>query len=126
MSWARWIIVVLGLLTGGYMLFDGARALIVGDYVTPSSGEYAGQLGPWSKLVSAVGIEPRSTVMKLAFVVFGVAWLSLVLAFVLEASWSWLGLLILAATTLWYLPIGTITSLLVAALLFLPAVRDMY
>jgi hypothetical protein len=43
--------------------YDGSRALIVGDYVTPKSGAYAGQLGPWAKLVAAVGIEPRSTVM---------------------------------------------------------------
>ena len=36
-----------------------AVALIAGDYVTPSKGQYAGQLGPWARLVSAVGLEPR-------------------------------------------------------------------
>ena len=38
-----WIIVALGLMQGGWLAFDGSRALIVGDYVTPSSGQYAGQ-----------------------------------------------------------------------------------
>jgi hypothetical protein len=46
MHWTGWIVAALAALNGGWMTFDGARALIVGDYVTPSSGEYAGQLGP--------------------------------------------------------------------------------
>ena len=125
MGWARWIIVLLGLVTGGYMLFDGARAVIVGDYITPSAGEYAGQLGPWSKVVSAIGIEPRSTTMKVAFMIYGATWLTLVLSFLLEASWSWLGLLLVSCATLWYLPVGTIAAVVVAALLFLPQVREM-
>ena len=65
MSWKDWVIVILVAFTAGWMLFDGTRALIVGDYVTPASGEYAGQLGPWSNLVKADGIEPLSTLMKL-------------------------------------------------------------
>jgi hypothetical protein len=125
MGWARWIIVLLGLVTGGYMLFDGARALIIGDYITPSSGEHAGQLGPWSKVVAAIGIEPRSTAMKVAFMVFGTTWLTLVLAFLFKADWSWLGLLLVACATLWYLPVGTIAAVLVAALLFVPSVKEM-
>lgn len=124
MAWARWTIVVLGLLTGGWMLFDGARALIVGDYVTPTSGEYAGQLGPWSRVVSAVGIQPRATPMKLIFVFLGASWLLLTLAFVLRAAWSWMGLVVVAAATLWYLPIGTVAAVLVVVLLFVPSVRD--
>ena len=34
-------------------------ALVKGDYVTPKSGPYAGQLGPWSNVVSAS--NPRAT-----------------------------------------------------------------
>ena len=30
----------------GWMVFDGTRALVVGDYVTPSSEEHAGEPGP--------------------------------------------------------------------------------
>jgi len=46
------------------MAFDGTRALIVGDYIRPQTGEYAGQLGPWAKLVRKIGIAPESTFMK--------------------------------------------------------------
>ena len=45
---------------------------MVGDYVRPQSGEYAGQLGPWTKVVEAAGIEPESPVMKGIFVTQGV------------------------------------------------------
>jgi len=38
----------LAAVEAGWMLFDGSRALIVGDYVTAKSGPYAGQLGPWT------------------------------------------------------------------------------
>ncbi len=54
---------LLAALEAGWMMFDGMRALIVGDYVTPKKGPYAGQLGPWSKLVSAIGLAPRSTLI---------------------------------------------------------------
>jgi len=54
MNGIKWIIVGLMVLSAGWMTFDGARAFIVGEYVTLSSGEYAGQLGPWAKLVEAV------------------------------------------------------------------------
>lgn len=61
------MIAALALFEAGWMAFDGVRALATGDYVTPSSGPYAGQLGPWSQVVSAVGIPPRSTAMKAIF-----------------------------------------------------------
>ena len=51
----------------------GHRAFIVGDDVTPRSGPYAGQLGPWSRVVSAARIEPRPSPMKSIFVVCGAA-----------------------------------------------------
>jgi hypothetical protein len=59
MEWKNWVIVILVIFAAAWMLFDGTRALILGDYVTPKSGEYAGRLGPWSILVKAIGIEPR-------------------------------------------------------------------
>ncbi|MBI5840539.1 MAG: hypothetical protein HZB19_10590 [Chloroflexi bacterium] len=65
MNWKNWIVVLLIIFNSGWMLFDGTRALVVGDYITPVAGEYAGRLGPWSNLVKAAGIEPRSTLMKL-------------------------------------------------------------
>ena len=56
-----WILVLVALVLfeAGWMAFDGAHALVTGDYVTPSTGSYAGQLGPWADVVSAAGIGPR-------------------------------------------------------------------
>ena len=123
MHWTGWIVIILAALTGGWMAFDGTRALVVGDYVTASSGAYASQLGPWSKLVAAVGIEPRSTLMKSIFVVYGLATLVTALCFALGLPWAWWGLLTTAVLGLWYLPIGTVTNLVTLILLLLPTLR---
>ncbi len=123
MHWTGWIVIVLTMLTGGWMAFDGTRALALGDYVTASSGAYARQLGPWSKLVEAVGIEPRSTLMKSIFVVYGLATLVIALCFALGQPWAWWGLLAAAVLGLWYLPIGTATNLVTLILLLLPTLR---
>jgi len=109
----RVFVVVLALIVGGWMAFDGTRALTVGDYVTPAAGPHAGQLGPWHHAVEAVGIGPRSTLMKLIFVCFGVAWLCSAIAFARGAAWARTALLTLAVSTLWYLPVGTAFGALV-------------
>jgi hypothetical protein len=120
MTWLRAIIILLALLEAGWMAFDGTRALIVGDYVTPSSGEYAGQLGPWSRLVSAVGIPPRSILMKSIFVGYGFTWLALTAAFAFtNAPWTWFAMFLAALLSLWYLPVGTALGLLQLILLLI-------
>ena len=101
------------------MVFDGSRALILGDYVTPQTGEYAGQLGPWSVLVQAIGIEPRSIWMKLIFIIQGLGTLTIVVFHILNKPWAWTGLLIAMLLGLWYLPIGTLVNLLALSLLLL-------
>ena len=118
MNWKDWVIVILVGFTAGWMLFDGSRALITGDYVTPTSGEYAGQLGPWSNLVKAVGIEPRSTLMKLIFVGYGLSALIVVVCFALGFAWARISLMVVCILGLWFLPIGTITNLIALILLF--------
>lgn len=104
-------IIILVVLTAGWMLFDGARALTIGDYVTSSTGEYAGQLGPWASLVAAIGIEPRSTFMKLVFVLYGVAALTAAAGYALNKSWGRKSLIVMAALGLWYVPVGTAANL---------------
>jgi hypothetical protein len=105
------------------MVIDGSRALVVGSYITPKSGQHQGRLGPWAGLVRRLGIDPEGKPMKWLFVLYGLAWLAIVVAFLLEAPWAWAAMVIAAAASLWYLMIGTVTSLLVLVLLFLPAVR---
>lgn len=112
--WAMWVIVALVLLNAGWMAFDGARALVVGDYVTPQS---SGRLGPWSQLVQAVGIDPRSNLMKAVFVFYGSGFLIVLGAFLVRVSWSWRAMMIAAALGLWYVPFGTAINATVMVLL---------
>jgi len=124
MHWVGWIIIVIAVILGGWLAFDGGRALIVGDYITPKSGDYAGQLGPWAKLVSAVGIAPRSTLMQSIHVAIGLAWLVATACFILRLPGSWWAMLALAVLTLWYLPFGTLLGLVLIVLLILPPMRS--
>jgi len=126
MHWLCWIILVLAFVEGGWFAFDGGHALITGDYVTPRSGDHAGQLGPWSRLVSAVGIAPRSTLMKSVHLVLGIVWLAVIVCFALRLPWAWTAMVICAAAGLWYLPFGTLLSIIQLILLALPAVRQSF
>ena len=113
MNWMRWVVFVRVRLNAAWMAFDGTRALISGDYVTAASGKNAGQLGPWSGLVTAVGLQPRSTLVKALIAIFGVAMLLMATCFALRLAWARTGLLVLAILGLWYLPFGTITGAIV-------------
>lgn len=113
MSFFKWFIVTLALLLGGWLTFDGSRAWIVGDFITPSSGPYAGQLGPWSKVIRALGLEPRGKLVKALHVALGAGWLAAATVFVLRPAAGWWCLAACAVGTLWYLPIGTVISILV-------------
>lgn len=115
----RWLILSLAVLDAGYMVFDGTRALVVGDYLTPKSGEYAGQLGPWSHLAKAAGIEPRSTLMKCIFAGYGALWFVAIGGYAARARWGWRAMLFAAAFSLWNLVIGTIFGLVQIALLLM-------
>ena len=113
----RWIAVAVCAVQGGYMVVDGVRALAVGSYFTPRSGKHAGKLGPWARVVSAVGIRPESTGMKVGFVVLGVLWLALAAGWAAGAGWARPAGIVLAIGTLWYLVPGTVISVLVLVLL---------
>lgn len=100
--------VVLSILEGLFMVFDGTRALTTGTYVTPG-----GQIGPWALLVSAVGLNPFSTAVKTAFVVLGLAYILSAAAYAFYRPRAALYLGCVAVLTLWYLPLGTILSFVV-------------
>ena len=124
-KWTTWLSVLLIASTAGWMVFDGTRALILGDYVTPQTGDFAGQLGPWSNLVQAIGIEPRSIWMKLIFIAQGLGTLTIVVQYIRNKPWAWTGLLITMLLGLWYLPIGTLINLLALSLLLLTRRKTM-
>lgn len=125
MHWLRWTIVIMALVEGGWLAFDGGHALVTGDYVTPKSGQYAGRLGPWSKLVAAAGIDPRSTLMKVIHVALGATWILVIICFTLGLRWAWWGMILCAGAGLWYLPFGTLLSVIQIVLLLLPAIRKL-
>lgn len=106
----KWIIVVLALLNAGYMTFDGSRALIKGDYIRPSTGDHAGELGPWTRIVSAIGIDPESSLMKSIFVVWGIVGLLTAFAFFSGVDRSLPALCLFNVLSLWYLVPGTVLS----------------
>lgn len=118
-NWKIWLSLIFIVSTAAWMVFDGTRALILGDYITPQTGEFAGQLGPWSNLVRAIGIEPRSLGMKLIFVAQGLSTLTAVIGYLLSKSWARSGLLVAMLLGLWYLPIGTLTNLAALILMLL-------
>lgn len=125
MNWKTWLSLLLIASSASWMVFDGTRALILGDYVTPQTGEYAGQLGPWANLVQAIGIEPRSIWMKLIFVIQGSTTLTIVVCYLLNKSWARMALLIAMLLGLWYLPIGTLVNLIAFIFLLLTRRKDM-
>ena len=119
MNWKNYLAAFLLLANSGYMIFDGIHAFATGDYVTPKSGAYAGQLGPWSKVVEAAGLDPRSNLVKGFFIFQGVATLALLVCYLLRVTWAKTALKIAALAELWYLPMGTVNGVLVLVLLFL-------
>lgn len=120
----RWVVIALLGIVGGFMVFDGARALVVGEYLTPRTGEYAAQLGPWTKPVEAVGIDPRSTSMKVGFILLGVIHLSGAAVLVFEVDGAAAYLPLVAATMgLWYLTVGAILDGLAVAIILSSSLR---
>lgn len=116
MRWSGWAVVTLALLNGAYMVFDGFHAFLTGDFVTPDSGEYAGQLGPWAALVEGVGLDPRGVFMKSVFVALGASWLAAAGLYTARIDWAWIAVASVAVGTLWYLVVGTGVSAVVLSL----------
>lgn len=123
MHWARWVVLILVVIIGGWVLFDGLHALVTGDFVTPKSGTHAGHLGPWANLVSGVGLGPGSMLIKLMFVGYASAYLASGITFIAGVPRAWWAVLVLAVLGLWYLPFGTVANLAVVTLLFMPSLR---
>jgi hypothetical protein len=96
--------------------FDGTGALRTDDYTAPRGGRYRGQLGAWTAVVIRSGIDPRSTAMKILFVVAGFAWLSVAAGLAFVTAGILQIAIALAIATLWYVPIESAIALLVLVL----------
>jgi hypothetical protein len=105
------LIIILSFINGGFMLVDGIHVMLKGKYIGPPKP------GPWANLFEYFGVD----VFQLGplFVLFGIAWLSFVVGILTQQSWTYtLGVLI-SALTLWYLPVGTLFSVIVLVALMM-------
>jgi hypothetical protein len=118
MHWRNCLIALFVLINASYMVFDGVHAFRTGDYVTPKSGPGAGQLGPWSKVIRAVGLDPRSSFVKSIFVFQGAVTLVLLACYLFRLPWAANAFKVATIAGLWYLPVGTVINVLVLVLLF--------
>src|SRR5262245_61529004 len=119
MTLLRATVLLCALVEAGWMAFDGTQALVSGRLVTPKSGAHAGQLGPWRHAVTFIGINPDGRAMQVVFAVYGWVWLGMAVAFAFRVTGSWTPMLLLAAGALWYLPIGTVFSVIQVVVLLM-------
>ena len=91
MNWMEWLIAVLGILTDGWIAFDGLRAFMTGECTTTAKGQFAGQLGSQARIMCSIGLDPRSSVVKATFVTYGLLYLSSITAFLMGMSWGFHG-----------------------------------
>ena len=113
---AKVIATLVALIVGGWMIFDGIHVLATGKYFGPDKP------GPWADLVAAAGLDPFR--LGLPFVALGVLWLVSHSALLRHRPRARQAALLTAILTLWYLPVGTILSLLYILLLFLSRSTD--
>ena len=105
------LITILGFLNGAYMLLDGIFVLFKGKYIGPEKP------GPWANLFYKLNID----VFKLGpvFIVFGLLWLVWLYGLWTNQNWVYTFGLIISILTLWYLPVGTLFSMIILlALIF--------
>lgn len=103
---------LLGLVVGGFQIIDGVHVLRTGTYIGPPTP------GPWRHVVSAVGVDPFA--IGPVFVALGSAWLLATGWLLLTGSaTAWWTCVAVAVLTLWYLPVGTVLSVVFLLLLVL-------
>ncbi len=103
------VIILLAVLNGGWMIFDGCHVIKKGKYFGPPTP------GSWSKVVARFGINPFS--LGPLFVALGLLWFISSIGVVFGMSWGWLSLLATSIATLWYIKIGTVISIITLLLL---------
>lgn len=104
------LVMILGLLNGGYMLIDGIYVMLNGKYIGPKKP------GPWANLFYKLDVN----VYKLGplFILFGLFWLIWLWSFWTQQSWAYSLGIVISLITLWYLPVGTLFSLIILLVLF--------
>jgi hypothetical protein len=101
------LVTILGLLNGGFMLVDGIFVMLKGKYIGPEKP------GPWANLFYKIDVN----VFKLGplFIVFGLLWVIWLYSLWTNQSWCFVVGIAVSVLTLWYLPVGTLFSLIILA-----------
>lgn len=91
------------------MLIDGIYVIIKGKYIGPEKP------GPWANLFEKLNID----VFKLGplFIAMGLLWLIWIYALWTNQHWLVTFGLIVSILTLWYLPVGTLFSIIIIVVL---------
>jgi hypothetical protein len=105
----KYLIIGLSFLNGIWMLIDGIYVMVNGKYIGPEKP------GPWASVISWTGVD----VFKLGpiFVLFGIAWLAFIVALMADLTWARSFGIAISVLTLWYLPVGTLISIVVLIVL---------
>jgi hypothetical protein len=100
---------LLAFINGGYMLLDGIYVLIKNKYIGPEKP------GPWVNLFYKLNVD----VFKLGplFIVFGLLWLGWLVCLWTNQPFAFIYGIIISILTLWYLPVGTLFSVIVLLVL---------
>jgi hypothetical protein len=103
------LISILGLLNGAYMLIDGIFVMLKGKYIGPSKP------GPWANVFYKLNVD----VFKLGplFIVFGMLWLAWIYSLWSNQSWTYIFGILICILTFWYLPVGTLFSIIILLVL---------
>ena len=112
----RLLLILLGLVNGVYMLADGIFVMIKGKFIGPDKP------GPWAELFYRFDIDVFALGPLFAF--FGLLWLIWVYAFWTNLTWYNVYGIAISFLTLWYLPIGTLLSILIIVMLYFSKQRN--
>lgn len=98
-------------MNGCYMLIDGIFVMSKGKYIGPEKP------GPWANLFYKFDFN----VFKLGplFIIYGLLWLTWIFALWTNQTWAFTFGILLSILTLWYLPVGTLFSIIIIAVLIL-------
>jgi hypothetical protein len=110
------IAAVLGFAEGTWMLVEGMHRLIAGAYPAVSG------VDRWQRMLIARGINPQR--MAPLLVLLGALWLTVGNLYLFQNRRpAWIGLLVLALTSLLYAMVGTAIAIVICALLLAPTTQ---
>lgn len=91
------------------MLLDGIYVMLKGKYIGPEKP------GPWANLFYKLKINVFD--LGPLFIAFGLLWLFWLYCLLTNQSWAYVLGIVSCILTIWYLPVGTIFSVIILLIL---------